>query len=105
MAYWIVKAGNGNISSLRYYHCDHVNDIEKLPTNKSCGAEQENDSAASQPCAYGSQCLCLEDSSIWILGKESKKWIQQKAGTSSGISYFDVEPEILSEGMTWISDE
>ena len=36
--------------------------------------EQENDTVAAYPCACGSDCMCLEDSSIWILGKDTNEW-------------------------------
>lgn len=100
MAYWIVKSNNYNGS--KYFQCDYTNDIEKLPTITQEGHKQKGDTVSSNRCAPGSQCLCLEDGSIWILGKDTNSWIKQKSGGTNGISYFGEEPNTLLEGMTWI---
>lgn len=104
MAYWIVKTNTYNNS--KYFQCDFVSDIEDLPTYNSDGKPQEGDTISSYKCAPGSQCLCQEDGTIWLLGKDTCKWIKQNSGTisASGISYFSNEPDLLSDGMTWIGD-
>lgn len=101
MAYWIVQTNRYNNS--KYYQCDFISDISKLPTLKKEGEKQEGDTISSYCCAPGSQCLCQEDSSIWLLGKDTDNWIKQADGTAAGgISYFSEEPDSLSKGMTWI---
>lgn len=102
MAYWILKTNNYN--GAKYFQCDYINDIEKLPTTTKEGEKQEGDSVSSYRCQYGSQCLCLEDSSVWLLGKDTNTWIKQNNGVSGGLSYFSQEPDTLSEGMTWIGE-
>ncbi len=104
MAYWVVKINRFNNS--KYFQCDFISDINKLPTTLSEGEKQIGDTTSSYRCAPGSQCFCHEDGSTWLLGKEINQWTQQKsgAGGTGGISYLTNEPDNLTEGMTWISD-
>lgn len=76
--YWIQELGNTstNLSNYRYYICDFISDIEKLPTRLKNGEQQDNDTVSNKPCSYGSQCFCLEDGSAWILGRETDTWKQ-----------------------------
>ena len=77
MAYWVPeKSNNQNISNHRNFYCDYRDDIQKLPKFGIPGEEQEGDTVSALPCAYGSDCLCLEDSSVWILGKDTNSWIE-----------------------------
>lgn len=73
MAYWIDPNAK-NQSTCRSYMCDYRTDINKLPRINIEGEKQENNTVASYPCACGSDCMCLEDSSIWILGKDTNQW-------------------------------
>lgn len=85
MAYWIQKtSSNHNISNYRYFICDYLSDIKKLPTFKTAGEPQDNDTISAGPCSYGSCCLCLEDSSKWILGKATNEWKKINVSTSGG---------------------
>lgn len=75
MAYWVQETTTKqNMINYRSYICDFRSDIEKLPRFGIKGTDQEGDSISPQPCSYGSDCLCLEDSSVWILGKETNEW-------------------------------
>lgn len=75
MAYWIQETRtNQNMKNYKSFMCDFRTDIEKLPRMGINGTEQEDDTVSSLPCSYGSDCLCLEDSSVWILGKETNEW-------------------------------
>lgn len=75
MAYWIRETGTyHNYSNYRSFGCDYRSDIEKLPRIGIEGEKQEGDSVCSLPCSCGSDCLCLEDSSVWVLGKDTNKW-------------------------------
>lgn len=77
MAYWIQKTPNNhNLSGYKEYRCDYRTDIERLPRFGIEGKKQEGDSTSSYPCSYGSECLCLEDSSVWSLGKDTNTWIE-----------------------------
>lgn len=78
MAYWIQKtAGKRNVQNCKLYNCDYFSDIDKLPRFGIEGEPQEGDSTASDPCSYGSKCICLEDGgSQWILSKDSNEWCQ-----------------------------
>lgn len=71
MAYWIQEIGSNNYRS---FICDYRIDITKLPKQNTYGEKQEGDTISSMPVACGSDCLCLEDSSIWILGKDTNEW-------------------------------
>lgn len=75
MAYWIQETGNKyNMRNHRSYICDYVTDIEKLPRQNIYGEQQGNDTLSCTPCAAGSSCLCLEKSSVYILGKDTDEW-------------------------------
>lgn len=76
MAYWIQETNVGNNSACRSYLCDFRTDIDSLPRVGVKGQEQTGDSVSSQPCACGSDCMVLEDSSVWILGKETNTWME-----------------------------
>jgi hypothetical protein len=58
MAYSIVQQGDTVQYNIYEVQIDTRNDVEDLPTD-SWGA--------------GSSCICLEDSSVWMLGND-KKW-------------------------------
>lgn len=75
MAYWIQETSTiQNRSGYKSFMCDYRTDINKLPRVGIEGEKQEDDSTASYPCSHGSDCLCLEDSSVWILGKDTNEW-------------------------------
>lgn len=79
MAYWVQETGtHHNFSNYRSFFCDYRSDISKLPKQNTYGERQERDTVSSMPCAYGSDCLCLEDSSVWILGKDTDEWQEVK---------------------------
>lgn len=67
MSYWIQKTGNNDNANYKEFRCDKRNDVTTLPTQKKIGTNNET-------CSIGSECLCLEDSSVWILGTD--KWIE-----------------------------
>ena len=100
MEYWIVKVNRYNNS--KYFHCDYISDIDDLPTYTHEGKKQENDTISSYKTTPGSQCLCQEDGSVWLLGKDIDSWIKQNNNSSSGISFCNGEPLELSNGMVWI---
>lgn len=86
MSYWIHESGNKNNSLWRFYQCDYISDIEKLPTASTEGIPQLNDTVSRTKCSPGSQCFCQEDGSVWFLGKDTDKWIKGKSASSSGSS-------------------
>lgn len=100
MAYWIHESGNKNNSLWRFYQCDYVSDLANLPTATKEGIPQPNDTVCKNKCAPGSQCLCQEDGSVWLLGKDTDKWIKRNISSSSsgssggvgGITEDDIEP-------------
>lgn len=80
MAYWVQETGtHHNSSNYRSFMCDYRSDIDKLPRVGIEGEKQEGDTVSSSPCAYGSLCHCLEDSSRWVLGRDINKWIRQNS--------------------------
>ena len=77
MAYWVQETSNNqNMTNYRSFICDYRDDIQKLPKVGVPGEIQEGDTVSAQPCAYGSDCLCLQDSSVWILGKDTNAWTE-----------------------------
>ena len=76
MAYWIQEIGNGHRPNWRMYHCDYVSDIQNLPLNDRNGVQQGDDTVSSTNATYGDQCLVLENSSVYELGKETNNWVK-----------------------------
>lgn len=75
MSYWVHETGtHHNFANYKSFICDFRSDIDKLPKVGINGEPQENDTVSSLPVSFGSDCLCLEDSSVWILGKDTNKW-------------------------------
>ena len=76
MAYWVQEtATNGtNNGGCKFYMCDTKADVKKLPKAGVRGEVQETNPNDSDPCSCGSTCLCLEDTSVWVLGKETNEW-------------------------------
>ena len=72
MAYWIDP--NTTKSSKKSYTCDALADIQNLPRFGIYGTPQDNDSISDNPCGYGSICLCIENSSVWVLSKNTNTW-------------------------------
>ena len=73
MAYWIDFNAESNANCKSFY-CDYLTDINDLPRCGVEGVKQSDDTVSHKPCSYGSDCLCLEDSSVWILGKDTNEW-------------------------------
>lgn len=95
MAYWVHESGNKNNSLWRFYQCDYLSDISDLPTATREGRPQLNDTVSKNKCAPGSQCICQEDGSVWLLGKDTDKWIPKKVSSGSsgsGITENEIEP-------------
>ena len=75
MAYWISETPKtSQRPNHREFDCDFRSDIAKLPRQGIEGEPQEGDNMAHLPCSYGSGAFCLEDSSVWELGKETNTW-------------------------------
>lgn len=76
MAYWVQEtatSGNNN-GGYRSYMCDTKADVKKLPKAGVYGEKQDDNPYDSDPCAYGSTCLCLEDTSVYVLCKGTNEW-------------------------------
>ena len=71
--YWIVESNAPlkDNAKFRSFQCDTRADLNDLPTHKKIGKIQEIDGipdyVSFQKCALGSECLCKEDSSVFIL--------------------------------------
>lgn len=75
MAYWVQETGtHHNFSNYRSFMCDYRTDIDKLPRVGAEGEKQDGDTVSSAPCSYGSDCFCLEDSSVRVLRKDTNGW-------------------------------
>lgn len=75
MAYWIQELSKSNgRQGVKSFYCDFRSDIQYLPTQMHEGDISKGDSASTATTSYGSDCFCLEDGSVWILGKETDQW-------------------------------
>lgn len=105
MSYWVHECGNKNSSLWRYFQCDYLSDIKKLPTSTKEGVPQQNDTISKNKCSPGSQCLCHEDGSLWLLGKDTDKWIKRNLNISSGSPGTDPNPTENIEPIPFTSIE
>lgn len=105
MAYWIHVSGNKNNSLWKFFMCDFVSDLQNQPTFTKEGVPQQNDTVCKNKCAPGSQCLCQEDGSVWLLGKDTDKWIQQKGNTGMISELMQsTEPTEQEIGCYWVQE-
>ena len=66
MAYWI-DHNTGDVPEGQFsYFCDEPSDIPDLPTSQHEGKDM-GDRVTNRKCKPGSFCLCIGDSSGWIL--------------------------------------
>lgn len=74
MAYWIQESDCSKYSR-RMYNCDFRADVAGLPTNTRLGDVDRADCPEAADYAhYGDRCLCLEDTSVYELRKETDDW-------------------------------
>lgn len=103
MSYWIHECGNRNSSIWRFFMCDNLSDIEKLPNATNEGQPQPDDTVCKNKCCPGSECFCIEDGSTWILGKETNKWIKTNISSSSSGGTTIIEKDIKPISQSSIS--
>lgn len=66
--YWISNDAESHGSSKQVsFMCDSLTDISNLPTSQASGVQQGEDTASYLPCAKGSSCFCIGESSLFIL--------------------------------------
>lgn len=70
--YWIDQ---GSYTNQRSFYCDNESDIANLPKMDTEGVKQGDDDVSYLPCAKGSSCLCLGNSSLYILGSNNV-WVR-----------------------------
>lgn len=78
MAYWIQSIGspqNGENPNRKLFYADTAADINNLPTAQNEGTPQ-GDLTSHEKCAFGSSCLCLETSDLYVLSKDDDSWIK-----------------------------
>ena len=70
--YSITKIGNNynNITGLREFIADYINDIEKLPHINNKGIQQNENTVSNDKVSAGSKCLCIENSKWYVLGND-----------------------------------
>ena len=66
MAYWLNSNAERALNGQKSYYCDSPEDITDLPTNLNEGKNM-GDSVTHRKCNPGSFCLCIGDSSGWML--------------------------------------
>lgn len=72
MAYWLQEPPTpGNKKS---FMCDYLSDVDNLPRMGIEGKHQDGDTVSSMSCIYGSDCFVIENSSVWILRKDTNEW-------------------------------
>ena len=73
--YWINENETKGTSRQLAFYCDTTSDIPNLPTSQASGVQQGEDEVSCLPCKIGSSCLCLGNSSLWILNS-SNVWVE-----------------------------
>lgn len=77
MAYWIDESSLSNVygsSRQLDFYCDTAADIANLPTHTKEGVPQ-GDTVTHKKVDKGSSCLCIADSSLYMLNSEDE-WIK-----------------------------
>lgn len=74
--YWISNDSKiyGSSKQVPFY-CDSSADIANLPTSQNAGVQQGEDNVSCLPCAKGSSCFCIGDSTLYILNS-SDVWVE-----------------------------
>ena len=74
--YWISESSKNYGSSQQVpFYCDSSADIANLPTSQNAGVQQGEDTVSCLPCAKGSSCFCIGDSSLYVLNS-SDAWVE-----------------------------
>ena len=74
--YWINNSNETHGSSKQVpFMCDTLADISNLPTSQASGVQQGEDTASCLPCAKGSSCFCIGESSLFMLNS-SDVWTE-----------------------------
>lgn len=74
MAYWIDHNNSYVPAGQISYMCDDSSDIPDLPTSSAEGKPM-SDSVTHKKCKAGSFCLCIGDSSGWMLNSQDQ-WVE-----------------------------
>ena len=74
MAYWLDHNVDHIPGAQKSYFCDSSDDIADLPTSSQEGASM-GDSVTHLKCKPGSFCLCIADSSGYILNSQDE-WVE-----------------------------
>ncbi len=71
--FWIQETGTKhNYPNYRLFYAEEVSDISKLPTNTTDGTQEGTDTVVNSKCALGSECICIANTTLYIL--TSKGW-------------------------------
>lgn len=74
--YWIDNSSRLNGSSKQVpFYCDSSADVLNLPTSQHAGVQQGDDTVSCLPCAKGSTCFCIRESSLYVLNSNDE-WIE-----------------------------
>lgn len=66
--FWVQENGlNKNNTGYKLFYAELESDIALLPTHSKEGLQDGHDSTANHKCALGSECLCIENSNLYIL--------------------------------------
>lgn len=66
--FWIQENGKDkNNRDYRLFYAEFASDLPLLPTDKKEGTQVDGNSSANYKCALGSECLCIENSNLYIL--------------------------------------
>lgn len=78
--FWIQRLGMNNSPEYRFYNAEFTTDLDNLPTHLHNGNQISGDTTANKKCALGSECLCFENKTRYVLSNNG--W--QEIGNTSG---------------------
>ncbi len=71
--YWIDESSQARGTGKQIdFYCDDASDVQNLPTSSSPGVQQGDDTVSCKPCGIGSFCLCIGESSGYILNSNDQ---------------------------------
>lgn len=66
--FWIQETGiNKNNPNYKLFYAESKSDIDNMPTDIKQGTQENGDTVSNHLCSVGSECLCIDEGTLYIL--------------------------------------